>query len=98
VEPVNGHGPLVGVLESVEFTDRVVRLEPGDVLTLFTDGVTEARRNGELYGDARLRDSVERSGAAAADVVEGILEDVDAFQRGDLRDDVALVALRVLDG
>jgi phosphoserine phosphatase RsbU/P len=98
VEPVNGQGPLVGVLESVEFRDRVVRLGPGDVLTLFTDGVTEARRNGELYGDARLRDSVERSGATAAAVVETILDDVHGFQRGSLRDDVALVSLRVLEG
>ncbi|HET6652240.1 MAG TPA: SpoIIE family protein phosphatase [Nocardioides sp.] len=97
VEPVNGQGPLIGVLESVEFRDRVVRLEPGDVLTLFTDGVTEARRNGELYGDARLRASVERSDASAVAVVEAILDDVDAFQRGSLRDDVALVSLRVLD-
>jgi phosphoserine phosphatase RsbU/P len=98
VEPVNGQGPLVGVLESVEFRDRVVRLGPGDVLTLFTDGVTEARRNGELYGDTRLRDCVERGGATAAGVVEAILEDVDVFQRGSLRDDVALVSLRVLEG
>ena len=98
VEPVNGEGPLVGVLESVEFRDRVVRLGPGDVLTLFTDGVTEARRNGELYGDGRLRDSVERGGATAAGVVEAILEDVEVFQRGSLRDDVALVSLRVLEG
>ncbi len=98
VEPVNGQGPLVGVLESVEFRDRVVRLAPGDVLTLFTDGVTEARRNGELYGDTRLRDCVERGGATATGVVEAILEDVDVFQRGSLRDDVALVSLRVLEG
>lgn len=98
VEPVNGQGPLVGVLESVEFRDRVVRLGPGDVLTLFTDGVTEARRNGELYGDTRLRDCVERGGATATGVVEAILEDVEVFQRGSLRDDVALVSLRVLEG
>ncbi len=98
VEPVNGQGPLVGVLESVEFRDRVVRLAPGDVLTLFTDGVTEARRNGELYGDTRLRDCVERGGATATGVVEAILEDVEVFQRGSLRDDVALVSLRVLEG
>jgi phosphoserine phosphatase RsbU/P len=97
VEPVNGEGPLVGVLESVVFRDRVVRLAPGDVLTMFTDGVTEARRNGTLYGDERLRACVERTEPSAAGMVDAILEDVVAFQRGNLRDDVALVSLRVLD-
>lgn len=97
-EQVGGQGPLVGVLESVEFTDRVVRLAPGDVLTMFTDGVTEARRNSELYGDDRLRGCVERNATSAASVVEAILDDVVAFQRGHLRDDVALVALRVVAG
>jgi serine phosphatase RsbU (regulator of sigma subunit) len=94
---VNGEGPLVGVLESVVFRDRVVRLEPGDVLTMFTDGVTEARRNGTLYGDERLRSCVERAEPSAAGMVDAILADVVAFQRGNLRDDVALVSLRVLD-
>jgi sigma-B regulation protein RsbU (phosphoserine phosphatase) len=98
VEPVNGQGPLLGVLEDVEFRDRVVRLAPGDVLTMFTDGVTEARRNRELYGDQRLHACVQRSGPSAAAVVEAVLDDVVAFQRGSLRDDVALVSLRVLDG
>ena len=95
-EPVNGEGPLVGALESVHFRDRVLRLSPGDVLTLYTDGVTEARRNGELYGDDRLRACVERGGPSAAGVVEAVLDDVVAFQHDDLRDDVALVALRAL--
>jgi sigma-B regulation protein RsbU (phosphoserine phosphatase) len=87
----------VGVLETVVFRDRVLRLATGDVLTMFTDGVTEARREGALYGDERLRACVERTEPSASGIVDAILEDVVAFQRGDLRDDVALVSLRVLD-
>lgn len=95
--PVGGTGPLVGVLDLVTFEDRDVDLRPGDVLTMFTDGVTEARRNKEMYGDARLRACVERSAESAAAVVGSVLEDVVDFQHDDLRDDVAVVALRVLD-
>jgi serine phosphatase RsbU (regulator of sigma subunit) len=64
---------------------------------MFTDGVTEARREGTLYGEERLRACVERTGPSASGIVDAILEDVVAFQRGNLRDDVALVSLRVLD-
>ena len=80
----------------MEFHDREVELGAGDVLTLFTDGVTEARRNREMYGEARLRSCLERHSGSAATVVDALLEDVVEFQRDQLRDDVAIVSLRVL--
>ena len=95
-EPVGGTGPLVGVLDEVEFHDRELDLGENDVLTLFTDGVTEARRHHEMYGDARLRENVERHATSAAAVVDGLLEDVVDFQQGEVRDDIAIVSLRVV--
>ncbi|RYU09722.1 SpoIIE family protein phosphatase [Nocardioides iriomotensis] len=94
--PVGGVGPLVGVLDAVEFVDREIDLRTGDVLTLFTDGVTEARRNRELYGEDRLRRCIQRHSESAAAVVDAVLADVVAFQGDNLRDDVAIVSLRLL--
>jgi serine phosphatase RsbU (regulator of sigma subunit) len=52
--------PLVGVFGSQNdlFGQGVADLEPGSILVATTDGVTEARRNGELYGMERLTDFV----------------------------------------
>ncbi|MDQ3616771.1 MAG: SpoIIE family protein phosphatase [Actinomycetota bacterium] len=90
-----GEGPLVGVLKQAEFRDHQLLLDSGDTLVLFTDGVTEARRDGYFYGEQRLHTCVQRHDASTATVVEAVLEDVLAFQRGNPRDDVAVVAIKV---
>ena len=94
VAPVGGTGSLVGVLTEVEFRDQAVRLRPGDLLVLYTDGVTEARLDGEFFGDERLHRSVlaHREGPAQAD---GIVGEVLDFQGGRARDDIAVVVLHV---
>jgi phosphoserine phosphatase RsbU/P len=71
-----------------------VRLAPGDLMVLFTDGVTEGRRGRELYGDERLERSVVAH-RAAPQPAEAVLADVLAFQDGTARDDIAVVAVRV---
>jgi sigma-B regulation protein RsbU (phosphoserine phosphatase) len=96
VGTVGQPGSLIGILEEAEFTDEVVPLAHGDVLLLFTDGLTEARAGVEFFGDTRLRDALSRcAGGSAADVVAGVLAAVDKFSAGRQRDDVALFALRV---
>lgn len=96
VEAVGQPGSLIGILDDAEFIDDVVLLARGDVLLLFTDGLTEARAGREFFGEQRLRDALARqSGASAAEVVAGVLAAVDEFSAGRQRDDVALFALRV---
>ncbi len=87
-------GTLVGVLSEVGFTDTVLRLETGDLLVVYTDGVTEGRRGNEFFGEDRLHRSVltHRGEVMPAD---GILGDVLDFQEGSARDDIAVVTVRV---
>jgi sigma-B regulation protein RsbU (phosphoserine phosphatase) len=94
VVPVGRPGSLTGVLPHVVFTDVEVPLGPGDLLTLFTDGVTEGRRGDEFYGEDRLAASVlaHREATLPADC---LLADVLAFQEGTARDDIAVVTVRV---
>ncbi len=67
---------------------------PGDLLVMYTDGVTEGRRGDEFFGEDRLTDSV-REHRGAVLPAESILGDVLAFQKDTARDDIAVVAVRV---
>jgi sigma-B regulation protein RsbU (phosphoserine phosphatase) len=97
-EPVGRHGHLIGVMPVAEFPDTEFRLEAGDALVLFTDGVTEGRRGGGFYGVERLVDVVDAHRGGAADVTDAILADVMAYQSDDARDDIAVVTVAVAAG
>lgn len=73
-----------------------LRIEPGDTLVLYTDGLVEARNGKEEYGVKRLRENVAELGARPAmDVVQGILERVKIFTNSAMqKDDVTLVVVR----
>jgi phosphoserine phosphatase RsbU/P len=94
LRPVGGAGSLIGVLSEVTLLDSRVRLAAGDLLVMYTDGVTEGRRGQEFYGEDRLHRAVLEH-ADAPLPAEGILGDVLDFQRGRARDDIAVVAVRV---
>ncbi|HEX4901373.1 MAG TPA: SpoIIE family protein phosphatase, partial [Acidimicrobiales bacterium] len=55
VEELACRGPLLGVFPSGNFVSDRTTLGPGDVVVLYTDGVTEARRGREEFGEDRLR-------------------------------------------
>lgn len=49
------HGLVLGALEDAKYTENTIKLNRGDKIILYTDGVTEAHnQNSELYGEARL--------------------------------------------
>ena len=73
------HLPL-GVSAGVAYAQRTVRLEPGDCLTLYTDGVTEAMNDvGELYGRQRLWSQLCSGAQGVATIGRRILEDIKRF-------------------
>ena len=88
-------GPLLGVVDNARFEDTELRLSPGDVILLYTDGVVEGRRDDELFGEARLEATAHRIGPRPHALVGAVMEEVLAFQDGTPRDDVAIVALGV---
>ena len=58
-EPVGDPGPLLGVVDNPTWNATAVRVEPGDQLILYTDGVIEARgARGERFGSDRLREGL----------------------------------------
>ena len=98
VETLGEPGMLLGPFAEIRVTDRSGELRPGDALVLFTDGVTEARRGGEMFGEARLRELLSRrAGRSAEEIAEALESAVVAFHGGPLDDDLAVMVLRVLD-
>jgi PAS domain S-box-containing protein len=85
-------GPLLGALNEPAWTTTMVELAPGDQLVVYTDGVTDARSGGEMFGEERLRAEVSDSGRPEAAVarVESALQ---SFAGEIVADDAALVAI-----
>ncbi len=99
LESLDADGLVVGVLEETEFEQRQTPFESGDVLLLYTDGVTEARDEaGKMFGDARLAECFERAAAAGApaeEIVEAITDAATAFRGSrEINDDISLVVVR----
>ncbi len=53
IERLEVTGPLVGVLHDPVFEAQEVRLPAGSTFFMCSDGIPEARRNGEIFGDAQ---------------------------------------------
>lgn len=99
VQPVGQPGSLVGGRRGAAFHERAERLEPGDAVVLFTDGVTEARRDREIWGTERLAAVLAGCAGAAPDAIaDRVQEAVRAFERGAPRDDLALLVIGVAEG
>ena len=90
-------GSLLGVLDQVHLEDVPVALEPGDILLLYTDGLTEARtagRDGRFGSNALLDFAGGLAPATAGRVVDALTGLVSTLPYG-LDDDVAFMAMRV---
>lgn len=90
-------GIPLGALRSFKYVVEKVMLEPGDVVLMFTDGVTEAsNRSQELFSGSRLREVVDRCGASdPAHVVSEVVASVDRFAEGTPQsDDIAMVCVQ----
>lgn len=95
VDEVGRTGHLLGMLEPLQLHDVAVALAPGEALVLYTDGVIEARRGTELYGEERLREVLAAcAGVEAQDLANAVAAAAVAFQGDHTRDDIAVVVVR----
>lgn len=95
VEPLLPLGLNQGLSQAISTAVGTEQLQPGDMLLLYTDGVTEARSpDGEFFGLTRLVDMVTRNLAAGLPAPETMRRVVNALldhQAGDLDDDATLL-------
>jgi sigma-B regulation protein RsbU (phosphoserine phosphatase) len=87
---------MLGAFEEWDCIEDEVRLEPGDTLLLYSDGVTEAVNSaGDEFGEDRLIRALRESRAPAADdLVREIIHAVSTFSGPSLMDDITIVAIR----
>jgi serine phosphatase RsbU (regulator of sigma subunit) len=86
---------MLGALTQPELHDATVVLSPGDVLLLYTDGVTESRTPEGFFGPERLAAALQAAGGGdAAHVARSIEAAVTEAAGGRLNDDVALLVIQ----
>jgi sigma-B regulation protein RsbU (phosphoserine phosphatase) len=90
------HNRLLGILSPWEGHEEVWQLEPGDVVLLYSDGLSEARNTtGELFGESRAAEVVAaHSRRPAGEILEAVRSAVEAW--GTPSDDVTLLICKYL--
>ncbi len=95
---VDGSGTILGLIPEMQYATTELLLAPGDVLFLYTDGLTESRRAGVLFGEARLVELLSElvaSGASVATLAAEPLAAAAAYN--ELHDDdMATLVIRAL--
>ncbi|KAA6456920.1 hypothetical protein DYQ86_24035 [Acidobacteria bacterium AB60] len=96
VERLNPTGTVLGLFEDWDGEVSSTHLDPGDLLVLYTDGVTECEDDcGEDYSQQRLLESIRQHGALPADeLAAAVSKDVLEFSRGRQFDDLTLIVAR----
>ena len=92
-------GPIMGILPDAQYSNALFTLEPGDILTLFTDGVTEQENeSGEEFSPDRLKKVIlDREKEPAATMVAAIAETVSTFAGTTQQsDDLTVVIAKLL--
>ncbi|MDH3812859.1 MAG: SpoIIE family protein phosphatase [Acidobacteriota bacterium] len=99
IEEINSSGLPLGILEMASYSESVARIEPGELVALFTDGLTEAEdSNEEEFGVKRVaKVTTELAEPTAEKLCDAILEAVETFTDGaTLHDDATLLVVERL--
>ena len=88
-------GALLMLDPKAGYFSREFELELGDMVVLYTDGLAEARRDDELFGEDRIAAHVRRDPTVAPDVLaKSLLEGARNFAEGPVEDDVAILVIK----
>ncbi len=90
-------GPLVGTFEGIEFEQKIIEMDKGDMVLLYTDGVTEAQNiRDQFYEDERLEDLLkENEFKHASEMTNTVFRSVLRFiGRADQFDDITILSFQ----
>jgi serine phosphatase RsbU (regulator of sigma subunit) len=88
-------GVLLGYVGQESWPEQTVPLQPRDTVLLYTDGVTDTVGADGRFGEARLRSALSASPSDPEVILGQIEAAVRAFERGEARDDVAMLAVQL---
>ena len=89
---------VLGFMETTIYTEDEMVLEPGDILYLYTDGITEAVNNSrEFFGEQRLLNCVNKNrDSGVYEMLSAIKQEVDIFAEGaEQADDITMLGLLI---
>lgn len=89
-------GLLLGMTGAARWEQHEIELRPGDTLLFYTDGVTDTPSGGERFGEQRLLDALPDAPAEPHEMIAGVQRALREFQVGDVVDDRAMLALRLV--
>ena len=91
-------GVALGMMADMEYEQRQLALESGDILLLYTDGIVEAM-NGkeEFFGENRLRSALAAATRLSAQgILDSVLHDLGQFTKGaEQSDDITAIVIKV---
>jgi phosphoserine phosphatase RsbU/P len=95
---LDAEGLVLGVMKDVSFEEKQVDLNAGDMVFLYTDGITEAENpEGELFGSQRLCETLTTNSELEPQrLIEELIKELQSFrQKKTFDDDVTLVILKI---
>ncbi len=91
------HGPVIGALPNLTYKESSLTLRPNDIITLHTDGVTEAMNRDEIpYSDERYEKFLQTEGLNTPQkLIDQVIRDVKLYESGaEQADDITMVSLQ----
>ena len=94
-ETLNAAGPVVGIFSGAKFEIQQSKLEPGDILIGYTDGVTEALSPQEtFFSKEKFRSLLELPASSATELIDRIQADLfDHIDKAPQFDDITMLAV-----
>ncbi|MCZ6704338.1 MAG: PP2C family protein-serine/threonine phosphatase [Bacteroidetes bacterium] len=99
IEELDHGDPAIGLTTEARFKERIVHLDPGDMMLVYSDGLTEARNEiGRFFGEERLKELLERLRDHSTEIAgDTLLKAVERFEQGARRhDDLSIILIRRL--
>jgi sigma-B regulation protein RsbU (phosphoserine phosphatase) len=97
VSTLDATGLILGVLQNQVYEKKVVHIEPGAVIAIFTDGLEEAMNpDGEIFGQERIIETLKQSlELSSRDIVKSIQDKAVEFCAGrPLHDDLTMIVIK----
>jgi serine phosphatase RsbU (regulator of sigma subunit) len=97
VESLEATATVLGLFQEWECTVAERQLNPGDILLIYTDGISEAApsEDAEEFGEERLIECMKaRRCQPASEVLHGIIAEVQQFSQGEQADDMTLIVAK----
>jgi serine phosphatase RsbU (regulator of sigma subunit) len=96
VSMLDANSPIIGAFVHLKYANGTESLKNGDKLILYTDGITEARRDSEFFGEERLRTFINNlQSISAKEIPMATFRHVMDWTGGKLLDDIALFSISI---